>query len=286
MKFMPHLSSLIAGSAFCLLSLAAQANAAGFDAARFETIKTKNLQIHSYATQDALGDVSIVFETENALILLEPPPFHSKSGELKAYLATLKKPLKGIIVSAHNGAVEKFEGVPIYASQATAGELNKSIKSQLESFRSFGGDDLNTKLAAPTQILTDKKVAIAGIGFEVVYHNGPLPTIDLAIPESNVLFLHMLGADSHSLVTSREQLVDLIDNLNRADKNGYKIVLSSHHKPETGKDITRKIAYLEKMKGIISCAKTSEEFVAAMKASFPDLQGGHYLNMTAQSLYR
>ncbi|XFO64573.1 hypothetical protein SPSIL_006750 [Sporomusa silvacetica DSM 10669] len=285
-NFKKSVGCILACAAICISFLSTNVEAASFDPARFETIEAKGLKIHTYMTQDALGDLSIIFETKNSLLLLEPVPFHSRTAELKAYLEALHKPLKGIIVSAHNGSIASYEGVPVYASQATADELNKSIKNQLESFKSFGGEDLDCRLVDPTNILKDKNVTIEGINFEIAYHNGPLPSIDLAIPKSKVLFKHMLGADEHSIIVTREQLDSLIAELKDYEKQGYTLVLSSHHKPEDGNAITTKVAYLEQMKMIIAESNSADEFITKMKAAFPNLKGINYLNMTASFLFK
>ncbi len=277
---------LVVGAAICIAVFGANAEAASYDPAHFATTEAKGLKVHTYATQDALGDVSIIFETPKSLVLLEPVPFYSKTAELKAYMDTLHKPLKGIIVSAHNGSVASYPGVSVYASQATAEELNKSIKGQLESFKAFGGEDLDCRLVAPTAILKDKKVDIEGIKFEVAYHNGPLPSIDLAIPENKILFKHMLGADEHSIVVSREHLNGLLGELKTYEKEDYTLILSSHHKPESNSALAEKVAYLEKMKTIVAESTNADEFIAKMNSAFPNIQGGNYLNMTAHFLFK
>ncbi|MBP2626242.1 MAG: hypothetical protein H6Q68_953 [Firmicutes bacterium] len=281
-----RISYILTGAALSISCLGVNAEAASFDSARFTTTEADGIKIHSYMTQDALGDVSTLFETKNNLILLESVPFHSREDELKAYIKTLRKPLKSIIISAHNGGAAAFSGVPIYASQATADELNNSIKGQLDSFKSFGGSDLDGRLVAPAIVLKDKNVTIEGINFNMTYHNGVLPSMDLAIPQSKVLYTHMLGSDEHSLIVSREQLDNVIAELKNYETQGYVVILSSHHKPEDGSAITKKIAYLEQTQTIIAESASADEFMTKMKVAFPALRGLHYLTMSANFLFK
>lgn len=285
-NFKKQAGQVLVGMALCISFLSANVEAASFDPARFQTVEANGLKIHSYLTNDALGDVCTVLETKTGLVLLESVPFYTREDELKAYMETLHKPLKGVIVSAHNGGVAAFDGVPVYASQATADELNKSIKGQLDSFKAFGGEDLDGRLVLPTKIMKDEKMSIEGIDFNIAYHDGVLPSMKLSIPKSKVLYTHMLGADEHSLITSREQLTNVINELKADEKYGYNIILSSHHKPEDGSAIKNKVAYLEKMQVVLATAKSADEFMTGMKTAYPDFKGLQYLNMTANFLFK
>ncbi|MBQ3456999.1 MAG: hypothetical protein IJG36_11215, partial [Synergistaceae bacterium] len=66
---------------------------------------------------------------------------------------------------------------------------------------------------------------------------------------------------------------------------GYALILTSHHAPESKEGVAEKIANLEKVVELAKTSKNREEFISAVKASFPDYSGEAYLEMSAGALF-
>jgi hypothetical protein len=105
------------------------------------------------------------------------------------------------------------------------------------------------------------------------------------IPEANLIYTHMLGHDSHSIVPSIDLAEALIKQLRGFVTQGYSMILSSHHAPESSEDVVTKISYLEKLVDCAKQAKTPEEFKDSMRKIFPGLANENYLDMTAAGLF-
>lgn len=127
------------------------------------------------------------------------------------------------------------------------------------------------------------KVQLAGVDFEVIDRG---ESYDLAIPSINVIYTHMLGKTTHSILTSAAHIEAFLQMLKEYQAAGYAMILTSHGGPE-GKDaVAEKISYLNNTKEIMQQSKTTDEFKANMKAAFPDYDGENYLDMTAGFLYK
>ena len=74
------------------------------------------ITVHTYASKEAYQEWSILFETKDALILLEPQPMPASSKDFRRYIESIGKPLSAVIVSYHGVGPESFPGTPIYAA--------------------------------------------------------------------------------------------------------------------------------------------------------------------------
>lgn len=61
--------------------------------------------------------------------------------------------------------------------------------------------------------------------------------------------------------------------------------MSSHHVPETLKDVQTKIAYLESLKKLAQASASAESFKQAIEKHYPDYAGKNYLDMTAEFFF-
>lgn len=141
-----------------------------------------------------------------------------------------------------------------------------------------GGDDT----AAITDTVSGK-VQLAGVDFEVIDRG---ESYDLAIPSMNVVYTHMLGKTTHSILTSAAHIEAFLQMLKEYQAASYAMILTSHGSPEGQDAVAEKISYLKKTKEIMQQSKTADEFKANMKAAFPAYDGENYLDMTAGFLYK
>ena len=125
-------------------------------------------------------------------------------------------------------------------------------------------------------------VTVAGIEFQLLDRG---EAYDLAIPSMNVVYTHMLGKYTHSILESEAQIDATLADLKEFQAAGYDMVICSHGGPEGQDAVAEKISYLNRTKTILANSKTGDEFAAAMKAAFPHYVGENYLEMSVGALF-
>ncbi len=270
-----------------MLTMAAAVYCGENDAPEIKVHKFDNLAIHTFASKEAFGDWTIIFETDDALVMLEPQSMPKSAIALREYIAALGKPLAGIIVSYHGVGPESYPGVPIYASKAAIDFIKSNQVADVMGNYKTLFPEFDDKVIMPTRTL-EKNMTIGGIDFEFFFddHAYPMPGVDVAIPSSKIYYMHMLAGDSHSIIGDLSEIDPFIAYLRNVMALGYETFLCSHHGPETVADIKAKIDYLLLLKNVAGKAKSADEFVNAMKKAAPDKKGEQYLGMTAANLFK
>lgn len=197
----------------------------------------------------------------------------------KKFLAILSAAMMFSVMSAGSAGAAPAKAVPT--------ESHITLKSGSVNVYDYGDVKLhayftNDPLADVAYIVEGKK-ALAGVDFEVIDRG---ESYDLAIPSMNVVYTHMLGKTTHSILTSAAHIEAFLQMLKEYQAAGYAMILTSHGGPEGQDAVAEKIAYLNKTKEIMQQSKTADEFKAAMQAAFPAYDGLNYLDMTAGFLYK
>ena len=255
---------------------------------KIEKFELGGITVHAYNSAEGMLDGSAIFETDKALVLLEPQSMPESAADLKKYAAGLRKPLEAIVVSYHGAGLSSYPGIPIYASRAAVEFAKSGGEAKLFEYFASSVPGFDATVVVPDRVLDEKSADIAGVEFALTYHDAPAPApgMTVAIPSAKVVYLHMLGGDSHSILVGKEQIDAFIEELKNLKAQNYALILTSHHAPEKPEALDKKIAYLEKTKEIVDASKTKDEFVSAMKKTFPDYRGEAYLEMSADSLYK
>lgn len=197
----------------------------------------------------------------------------------KKFLAILSAAMMFSVMGAGSAGAAPAKAVPT--------ESHITLKSGSVNIYDYGGVKLhayftNDPLADVAYIVEGKK-ALAGVDFEVIDRG---ESYDLAIPSMNVVYTHMLGKTTHSILTSAAHIEAFLQMLKEYQAAGYAMILTSHGGPEGQDAVAEKISYLNKTKEIMQQSKTADEFKAAMQAAFPAYDGLNYLDMTAGFLYK
>ena len=255
---------------------------------KIEKFEMNGLTVHTYNSVEGMVDGSAVFETEKELVLLEPQSMPESAKELKKYIDGLKKPLAAVIVSYHGAGLALYKGVPVYASKAAVDFAKNGGAAELFGYFAKNVPGFNPTVIVPGHVLDGASAKIGGLDFDLEYDDTPAPApgMTVALPYAKVVYLHMLGGDTHSILGSKDHIDVFIKELQRIKGKGYELILTSHHAPEKPDALDKKIAYLEKTKEILSGSKTKGDFTAAMKKTFPYYRGEGYLEMSAENLYR
>lgn len=203
----------------------------------------------------------------------------------KDYVKSLGKPMNDIFIVCHPAGASYIKGMNVYGTEGAqksivSGSTGATTQGLFSAFGAdfHGGDDT----AAITNTVSGK-VQLAGVDFEVIDRG---ESYDLAIPSMNVVYTHMLGKTTHSILTSAVHIETFLQMLKEYQGAGYEMILTSHGGPEGQDAVAEKIAYLNKTKEIMQQSKTADEFKAAMQAAFPAYDGLNYLDMTAGFLYK
>lgn len=280
--------SACASGAAGKVSVNATEKSVKLDKGSVQVINFGSFNLHAYRTNDYLGDQSYILEGPKNLVAIELPAFHSNLREYVSYVKGLNKPLTDIMLSYHpTGAdyLKDFPSVKIHATEASVKSWSEggSIKGLVDSFINTFGADFNPTMPNVKADLKDGKNTIGGFDF-IIFGNGD--AYEIEIPAINSVYVHMLGADVHSILANTAHMDATIEHLKSFKTKNFTYVLSSHYVPETLTAVDTKIAYIEKAKSIAVTAKSSDEFIKAMKTSFPNYQGDNYLSMTAGMLYK
>lgn len=197
----------------------------------------------------------------------------------KKFLAILSAAMMFSVMGAGSAGAAPAKAVP--------SESHITLKSGSVNVYDYGGVKLHAYFTndplADVAYIVEGKEALAGVDFEVIDRS---ESYDLAIPSMNVVYTHMLGKTTHSILTSAEHIEAFLQMLKEYQAAGYAMILTSHGGPEGQDAVAEKISYLNKTKEIMQQSKTADEFKANMKAAFPAYDGENYLDMTAGFLYK
>jgi hypothetical protein len=180
-----------------------------------------------------------------------------------------------------------YPAVPIYATEkalASWGE-NGGVSALTNNFVQAFGDTVDTNLPAKAAIVRDgDTVKVAGIDFKIL----PTPDEDYSveIPSIGVVYRHMMGSTVHNILSSIDYIDAEIANMERYQKNGYQLILTSHYIPEGQEAVAEKLQYLQTVKELALSSKDKADFIQQVTNAFPSYEGTNYLEMSAGLLFK
>ena len=240
-------------------------------------------KLHSYASGDALGDECYAIESEEGIVLLESTAFTANNEAWKAYIGGLNKPISGALMAYHPNGANAYGDMTIYATENALKNWGEdgNIRALTENFVAIFGDVIQTDLPTNAEIVkAGETVKLAGLDF-IIREEGD-DAYGVEIPAINSVYLHMMGSDVHSILSSTTHIDERIKELQAFD---YELVLTSHYTPEDEDAVKTKIAYLEKVKELAASSTDATSFTEAMNTAFPNYSGANYLEMTAGFLF-
>jgi hypothetical protein len=237
------------------------------------------IKVHSYETKDPLGDECFLLETASTLVAIESPAVEGNIAEWKDYIGSLRKPLTDILIAYHPTGGDWYGDATGHASagakQAIDGGTTRNLAQTLG--KSFGSG-FNANIAVIDSVMPAGINTIGGIELEIIEDGDGY---EVYIPSIKVLYTHMLGADSHSILAGQDHITAVLASLKDMKARKCWLILSAHHTPETLADVDTKIAYVEKVKAIAARSADKDDFVARVKKAYPNSAGLNYLDMTA-----
>lgn len=283
---MKHIISLIIA---ILVSISAYAQ----PQANFTSNKFDNFTLHTYASFDAMADVSFIIESEHCLLIIEPQAFAANVEEFMAYTQQLNKPIERVLVSFHAA------GLKVYAD-----EHKVITKPMVEFMKSdvakgmLGFFNQAFKGAMDTEVVEFDEHIDANTSFTVdgvVYVLEPtavpgMPGVNISIG-TKVYYQHF--APAKGMHASKNQIKSLVAidgalaDAKKAKQGKYALLLGAHGFGKAGpEDLDFQIKYLKTMKSIASKSSSADEFINQMNAKYPLCKGEEDLKGIAHNLYK
>lgn len=269
---------------FNLLTITVMAQTKG----RFEVHDLGNYKLHVYYTNDVMADASYIIEGKDSLVTMEHPLFKDNVAEFNIYIEKLGKPIEKIISDYHLGGsgnyaqimaegMEEFSKGPIYGGM-------------MKGFEQMWGD---TMTELPTGDVTEVPFGTtqtwAGVTFEFRHGaSSDFPAASLLIG-GKAYYTHWTPVKAHvsHLQISSPAAIDAeIAEVEKSLASGAELFIGGHGGAAKRDAVEFKIAYLKKMKEILTANKSSQDFVDAMKKAYPGLPGEAGLEDLGKALYK
>lgn len=255
---------------------------------RFEVHDLGNFKLHVYHTNDVMADASYIIEGKDSLVTMEHPLFKDNVAEFNIYIEKLGKPIEKIISDYHLGGsgnyaqimaegMEEFSKGPIYGGM-------------MKGFEQMWGD---TMTELPTGDVTEVPFGTtqtwAGVTFEFRHGaSSDFPAASLLIG-GKAYYTHWTPVKAHvsHLQISSPAAIDAeIAEAEKSLASGAELFIGGHGGAAKRDAVEFKIAYLKKMKEILTANKSSQDFVGAMKKAYPGLPGEAGLEDLGKALYK
>lgn len=261
--------------------------------AGFTTDEFDNFTLHTYASFDAMANVSFIVETEKSLIIMEPQSFKGKVEEFMAYTDKLNKPIDKVLVSFHPS------GLKVYANEQKVitkpmSEFVKSDKAKgmLAHFEKAFKGAMDTEVVAFDEHLDSQaSFTVDGVVFSLEPTLLPgMPGVNISIGDK-VYYQHFAPAKgfhaSKHQINSANAIDAAITEALKAKKGKYTLLLGSHGVGKASiEDLYFHIKYLKTMKKVAAKATTTEEFIKQFSAKYPTCKGDEDLTAIAASIYK
>ena len=269
---------------FNLLTITAMAQTKG----RFEVHDLGNFKLHVYYTNDALGDASYIIEGKDALVTMEQPLFKDNVAEFDTYLSKLEKPVEKCITDYHVGGTGNHEvvmaqGMPEFTKGEVYGGMMKGFK------KAFGDAMTEMPTGKATEVAFGSTQTWAGVTFEFRHGaSSDFPGASILIGDK-AYYTHWTPAKahvSHLQISSPAAIEAEIAEAENSLASGAKLFIGGHGGAAKRDIVEFKIAYLNKMKELLTTNKTAQAFVDAIKKAYPGLPGEAGLEDLGKALYR
>ncbi len=242
-----------------------------------------NVKVHNYNTCDYIDDQVILLEKNNKMVIIESPSFYDNNRVLEDYINSLNVTIDGILLSYHMAGGSFLTDTKKFSTKKAIqfgyeGEGKELINNFVKSF----GDAFDNTVHHITDYINDGKIILADIEMNII------PTFeayDIEIPEINCIYTHMLGSESHSIISSVENAKLMIKTLNEYINKNYNLIFTSHYIPENITAVKTKIAYIQNLLDIASQVNSATEMIERMKKEYPNYGGLNYLEMTANAFF-
>lgn len=269
---------------FNLLTITAMAQTKG----RFEVHDLGNFKLHVYYTNDVMADASYVIEGKDSIVTMEHPLFKDNVAEFNNYLDRLGKSIEKIISDYHVGGTGNHDQIMAEGMKAfSEGPIYGGMMKKFE--RMWGDTMTEMPTGTVTEVPFDTMREWAGVSFGFRHGaSSDFPAASILIG-NKVYYTHWTPAKAHvsHLQISSPAAIDAeIAEAENSLASGAELFIGGHGGATTRDAVEFKIAYLKKMKELLSANDTAQAFVDAMKKAYPGLPGEAGLEDLGKALYQ
>lgn len=254
----------------------------------FKSYEGKGFTMHVYNSNDVMADASYIIETKKGLVTMEEPLFKSCVAEFDAYVAKLGKPVTARVFDYHEGgtgakAVIQPEGMPQFMHEGVYDAMMKGFQ------KSFGDKMVERPAGKAREVKFGATEKINGVSY--LFANGPkndFPAATILVGKDFCL-MHWAPAKAHMnalQLANREAVALALEGAQAAKALGAKHYLGSHGGVATPEDLDFRIAYLTKMRQLLSENNDAASFAQALKDAYPALAGADGVDALAVNLYK
>ena len=260
--------------------------------AMFSTDTFENFTLHTYASFDAMADVSFIVEGKNNLVIIEPQAFEGKVEEFIAYTKKLNKPIDRVLVSFHAAGLKAYQGEHKVITKPMAKfSQSDAAKGMLAFFDQAFQGTMDTEIVEfDEHIDASANFTVDGVTYTLEPTSVPgMPGVNIAIGDE-VYYQHFAPAQgfhaSKNHINSKAAIDGALIDALTAKAAGYTLLLGSHGTGKAGiADLQWQIKYLKTMRQIAAQATTTDAFISKVNAAYPDCKGQENLKGIATSLY-
>jgi len=251
-----------------------------------------SFKLHTFVSSNPLGDMNYIIEGQNGLVVLEPVSFFDDIKIFDNYLKGLRKPVQKVIADYHLTGFNAYdpskivvvEGAPEYMlGERYKGMVSNFAKNFEEKF-----DSRENKASATVKKNSTENWA--GVTFKfmpAIPADEPSTTINIG---GKIYYTHFTPSISHfspMRIRNKESIDSVITELETAKASGCQTFIGGHGTAIADiKAVDFQIAYLKKMKELLSKETTSTDFIAALQQAYPNLDATEGLIRIAETLYK
>lgn len=252
----------------------------------FSTYDMDGFRLHVYNSNDVMADASYIIEGQDSLIVMEYPLFKVNAAEFTDYINQLGKPVEIDITDYHLGGSDKLpltmpEGMPAFIEGPVYSGMMKQFAEQ------FGETMVDLPTQKASEVPFGQTQRWNGIDFRFEHGaTSDFPGASIIIG-SQVYYTHWTPSESHVSplqVGSRAAVEAELLEAQKALASGAKYFIGGHGGLAQKEQVEFKIAYLQKVKELVSSHKDAASFAEALQSAYPGLAGD--VNALAQALYK
>ena len=256
---------------------------------KIQTIELNDhARLYVYNSGDAMYDASFIVEGIDSLVLMETPLFKDADAEFEAFVGKIGEPVAAVITDYHEGGqagVKNIlaEGFPAFIEGPVYGGM-------MAHFQEVWGEQLVTlpNLEGAEEVAWGETKTIDGIPFRFEHGaSSDFPAASIIIANKAYL-THWAPVQMHISplqVSSREAIDAEIEQAEAELNSGCDVFVGSHCGVSSKEAVEWKLAYLKTLRDELGKCATADEWMAAVEAAYPGLQGEDNLKALAAIFY-
>lgn len=256
------------------------------------------VKIHSYLSPaDGLHVNTQMIEGPAAVVIFDGQLLLPYADEVASYVQTLGKSIDRIILShAHTDhwgglqvLTERFPDARVFALDGIADQVRARGPARLDGLRRTYGDRAATKVTVPTETVTEGLQRIDGVTYDFKRFVDAELDLQLAalLPEQKVLmaFDLVFSPNQHAFTGANhfDHWLIVLESLKVLQ--GYDEIIIGHDTPVDRSAIDSTMTYVKRAKEIHAASADAKGYSEKLKAAFPDLQQGGFVDLSASYLY-